>query len=110
MAEAEETGLQISSEGNSLAGDQGSSVRRKRKSALEMLAAKKIELARLQSIDISKLKPGRQAAHAAMIAALSSQIGVYEAKISSKGKSCVKRQLSTSDESSANTAKKGRTT
>ena len=86
MAEAEETGLQISSEGNSLAGDQGSSVRRKRKSALEMLAAKKIELARLQSIDISKLKPGRQAAHAAMIASLSSQIGVYEAKISSKGK------------------------
>ena len=110
MAEAEEIGLQISSEGNLLAEDQGSSVRCKRKSPLEMLAAKKIELARLQSIDISKLKPGRQAAHEAMIAALSSEIGVYEAKISSKGKSSVKRQLSTLDESSANTAKKGRTT
>ena len=58
-----------------------------------------IELARLQAIDTSKLKSGRQAAHKAMIAAISSEIGMYEAKISSKGESSVKRQLSTSDES-----------
>ena len=68
-----------------------------------------IELARLQAIDTSKLKSGRQAAHKAMIAAISSEIGMYEAKISSKGESSVNSQLATSDESSANTAKKGRT-
>ena len=45
----------------------------------------------------------------AKIAAAISEIGVYEAKITSKGESSVKRQLSTSDESSANTAKKPRT-
>ena len=46
MAESEETALSISLEGNSLAEDQGISVWRKRRSPSEMLAAKKIELAR----------------------------------------------------------------
>ena len=109
MADAEENGLLISSEGNSLAGDQGSSARSKRRTAAEMAAAKKNELARLQAKDISKLKPDRLAAHEAKIAAVISEISVYEAKITSKGESSVKRQLSTSDESSANTAKKPRT-
>ena len=74
-----------------------------------MAAAKKIELASLQAKDVSKLKPDRLAAHEAKIAAVISEIGVYEAKISNKGESSVKRQLSTSDESSANTVQKART-
>ena len=105
----EEIGLPISSEGNSLAEDQESSVRGKRRSASEMLAAKKIELARFQARDISKLKPDRQAAQEAKIAAIISEIRVYEAKFSSKEESGVKRQLPTSDENSANTVKKART-
>ena len=72
-----------------------------------MLAAKKIEFF-LQAGDIFKLKPDRQAAHGAKIAAIISEIGVHEAQISSKRESSAKRQLSTLDESSANTAKKGR--
>ena len=85
----EEIGLPISAEGNSLAEDQESSVRGKRRSASEMLAAKKIELARFQARDISKLKPDRQAAHEAKIAAIISEIRVYEAKFSSKEESGV---------------------